>query len=314
VEPKGANALFRSLREGQRVTLDKVDTFADGVAVKIVGEETFRLCQRVVDDVVLVDTDEICSAIKDIFEDTRSITEPSGALGVAGAKKYCAMHGLEGTTSVAIASGANMNFDRLRFVAERSGTGTKSEAMLATFIPEQRGSFREFVYALSDAGIQRGVAKRSITEFKYRYNPTASRNNDNKATVFYSVDTESSEDAVRLVEELQEAGLETFDLTKNDLSKDHVRFLAGGHAEVQGEKIYRVEFPEKAGSLRMFLDAIGDDYNISLFHYRSAGSFTGQVLIGVDGGKKDGAFEKAVGELGWSFLDETDNIAAQLFL
>eukprot|EP00613_Pedinella_sp_CCMP2098_P001741 CAMPEP_0171616530 /NCGR_PEP_ID=MMETSP0990-20121206/13520_1 /TAXON_ID=483369 /ORGANISM="non described non described, Strain CCMP2098" /LENGTH=605 /DNA_ID=CAMNT_0012180789 /DNA_START=28 /DNA_END=1846 /DNA_ORIENTATION=- len=349
VEPFGACAMHDSLIAGHRVRLDKVDTFADGVAVKMVGVEPFRICQEVVDEMVLVDTDEICAAIKDIFEDTRSITEPSGALAVAGAKKWLKQQHAASSSSTderrqlkvcAVASGANMNFERLRVVAERAGIGeaamaagkqgVKAEAMLATFIPEVKGSFRELVHQLLELGVSRPNdgsttetrdGPTSITEFKYRFNPRQ----EGRATIFYSIETSSDgspggdDPVANLVHDLNEAGLDTYDLSKNDLSKDHVRYLAGGAAPGLREDLFRIEFPEKPGALRSFLDGLGDAFNISLFHYRSTGTVTGGVLVGVDLGppseKGREAFEKVVvGDLGWACVCETDNIAAKLFL
>eukprot|EP00287_Rhodomonas_sp_CCMP768_P018870 CAMPEP_0202818052 /NCGR_PEP_ID=MMETSP1389-20130828/8047_1 /ASSEMBLY_ACC=CAM_ASM_000865 /TAXON_ID=302021 /ORGANISM="Rhodomonas sp., Strain CCMP768" /LENGTH=551 /DNA_ID=CAMNT_0049490343 /DNA_START=322 /DNA_END=1977 /DNA_ORIENTATION=- len=317
VEPAGANALYLSLKEGKRVTLDNVDTFADGVAVRMVGEETFRLCQGLVDEVVLVDTDEICVAIKDVFEDTRSITEPSGALAVAGAKKYLAERGLEGENVVAITSGANMNFDKLRLVASRSGSGEREEAMLVSTIPEARGEFKKFMNILSEVGhIKRGTGRgddRAITEFKYRYNHRMDAESGD-AVVFYSVDTANREDADSLVSELNTAGLSTVDLSKNELAKTHVRFLAGGGGTLEDERVFRVQFPEKPGSLRRFLDVVGGKYNMSLFHYRFTGEMTGNVLVGVRPLKADqvSEFMSDMGTLGWFFEDVTDDPACQL--
>eukprot|EP00617_Octactis_speculum_P019209 CAMPEP_0185772526 /NCGR_PEP_ID=MMETSP1174-20130828/69525_1 /TAXON_ID=35687 /ORGANISM="Dictyocha speculum, Strain CCMP1381" /LENGTH=584 /DNA_ID=CAMNT_0028458857 /DNA_START=136 /DNA_END=1890 /DNA_ORIENTATION=+ len=315
VEPTGADAMFRSLHEGERVTLEQVDTFADGVAVKIVGKETFRVAQDVVDEVVLVTNDEICAALKDMFEDTRSVMEPSGALSIAGAKQWLAKTEMKGRTVIAVTSGANMNFDRLRVVAERADVGDKAEAMLATFIPEEKGSFLNFINILAGAGLSRNTPSRSITEFKYRFN-AKDQARRGCATVFYSVNTASQEDSSELVKTLNGEGLETIDLSANDLSKDHVRFLAGGSADVADEEIYRIEFPEKAGALRSFLDALDSRFNISLFHYKSRGTITGFVLLGIQlrSAEDKASFEAVVSELGWMCNCETENVAAKLFL
>jgi len=318
VEPTGADALHRSLAAGKRVTLDKVDTFADGVAVKVVGEETFRLCQKYMDEVMLVDTDEICVAMKDIFEDTRSIMEPSGALAVAAAKNYIAAHAEDSAQPlnvVAVTSGANMNFDKLRTVADRAGSGERQEALLCSAIPEVKGSFRRFITLLSKAGVKRGPGGgRSITEFKYRCSPQGM--GDRKAHVFYSVETVDHADAENLAAELCAAGLETVDLSKNELAKEHVRYLSGGAAGLPDERLFRLEFPERAGALRRFLDAVGEEYNISLFHYRGAGGLVGRVFVGISPLPESAraGFDAAIKGLGWECVDETDNMAARLFL
>eukprot|EP00286_Rhodomonas_abbreviata_P001893 CAMPEP_0181291300 /NCGR_PEP_ID=MMETSP1101-20121128/1891_1 /TAXON_ID=46948 /ORGANISM="Rhodomonas abbreviata, Strain Caron Lab Isolate" /LENGTH=550 /DNA_ID=CAMNT_0023395677 /DNA_START=352 /DNA_END=2004 /DNA_ORIENTATION=- len=315
VEPTGADAMKRSLEAGERVTLDSVDTFADGVAVRMVGEEPFRLSMELVDEVILVDTDETCVAIKDIFEDTRSITEPSGALAVAGAKKYLAERGMEGESVIAITSGANMNFDKLRLVASRSGSGQREEAMLVSTIPEERGAFRAFVDKLKDAGVRRGTGpggERAITEFKYRYQERSQKTKS--ATVFYSCDTTSRDDTEQLVAELNAAGLDTEDLSKNDLAKEHVRFLTGGGSPLEEERMFKVQFPEKPGSLRRFLDVMGSKWNISLFHYRFTGEMIGNVLLGVRPLKEEQVpeFIADMGSLGWAFEDVTDDVACSL--
>mmetsp|Transcript_49353 Transcript_49353/g.116298 ORF Transcript_49353/g.116298 Transcript_49353/m.116298 type:complete len:605 (-) Transcript_49353:582-2396(-) len=318
VEPTGANALYLSLKAGERVTLDNVDTFADGVAVRMVGEETFRLCKDLVDEVILVDTDETCVAIKDVFEDTRSITEPSGALAVAGAKKYCAENNLEGKTMVAITSGANMNFDKLRVVASRSGSGERAEAMLVSTIPESPGEFKKFVDILSQVGIRRGSGgtnnDRAITEFKYRYNERLSKEAGN-AMVFYSVDTADRKDTEVLVDELNAAKLETVDLSKNEVAKQHVRWIAGGGGALDNERMFQVQFPEKPGSLRRFLEVVGEKYNMSLFHYRFTGEMVGNVLVGVRPLKEEQAAEfmqDLQTNLGWFAEDVTGDPACKL--
>ncbi|EKX48314.1 hypothetical protein GUITHDRAFT_86078 [Guillardia theta CCMP2712] len=314
VEPTGADAMYRSLKEKKQVVLDKVDTFADGVAVKTVGSLTFKLALELVDEIVLVDTDEICVAIKDIFEDTRSITEPSGALAVAGAKKWLTDGAKKGSRVVAITSGANMNFDKLRLVADRAGSGEKEEAMLASIIPEKKGEFRKFINILSKSGLKRGGSQsRSITEFKYRYNERFTSQTGN-AQVFYSVDTANRKDTETLVQELNDSGLKTLDLSKNELAKEHIRFLAGGGTRAADERLFKIEFPERPGSLRSFLDVLGEDWNISLFHYRATGQLVGSVLLGVSPmGEKDvQTFKAAIAELGWACVDTSDNVACAL--
>eukprot|EP00290_Baffinella_frigidus_P006711 CAMPEP_0180131270 /NCGR_PEP_ID=MMETSP0986-20121125/8326_1 /TAXON_ID=697907 /ORGANISM="non described non described, Strain CCMP2293" /LENGTH=645 /DNA_ID=CAMNT_0022071127 /DNA_START=78 /DNA_END=2015 /DNA_ORIENTATION=+ len=314
VEPTGANAMYRSLKEGTRVVLDQVDTFADGVAVKMVGEEPLRICRSLVDEVVLVDTDDICSSIKDIFEDTRSITEPSGALAVAGAKKYLADNNMQGERVVAICSGANMNFDKLRVVADRTAAGEREEAILSSKIPETPGAFKRFVNILSDAGVKRGGGlNRTISEFKYRYS-SRSGTDQGMAQVWYAVETNDREDAELLVQTLNEAGLVTTDLSKNELAKEHIRFLgSGGGAPLADERFFQIEFPERVGSLRVFLDTLGEDFNISLFHYRQTGQMVGRVFLGVAPLTKDkeADFLARIDSLGWSWKDMTDNEATK---
>jgi len=313
VEPVGANALFVSLRDNVKAVLDKVDTFADGVAVKTMGIETLRICRELVDSVILVDTDEICVAIKDIFEDTRSITEPSGALAVAGAKKWLEQNEHKGKRVIAITSGANMNFDKLRTVADRSGSSEKEEAMLTSTIKEKKGEFLRFMDVLGKAGLSRSPGGRSITEFRYRYNEEFSYKTGD-AKVFYSVETVSRTDTELLVNELNEAGLQTIDLTKNDLARAHVRFLSGGGSMKPNERFFKVDFPERPGALRRFLEAISDRYNISLFHYRSTGQLVGGVFLGISQLTESGsiAFQAKVAELGWACVDMTDNEAISM--
>ncbi|MDH5537181.1 MAG: threonine ammonia-lyase, biosynthetic, partial [Betaproteobacteria bacterium] len=254
VEPADADAMYRSLKAGRRVTLDQVGLFADGVAVKQVGAETFRLCRALVDGVIRVDTDAMCAAIKDVFEDTRAILEPAGALAIAGAKAYVARRRLRGETLVAIACGANMNFDRLRFVAEEAELGEAREAILAVTIPEHPGSFKAFCELLGP---------RSITEFNYRYADSS------EAQVFVGVQVRGREETARLVRSLRRHGLKTHDFSDNELAKLHVRHLVGGHAPtVTNEILYRFEFPERPGALMNFLTSMSRGWNISLFHYR----------------------------------------------
>jgi threonine dehydratase len=301
VEPRDADAMHRSLRAGRRVTLAHVGLFADGVAVKQVGRETFRLARQYVDDVLLVDTDEICAAIKDIFEDTRSIAEPSGALAVAGAKRYAGEHAAGEQTLVAILSGANTNFDRLRFIAERAELGEQREAVFAATIPERPGSFKAFC---------RLIGKRNVTEFNYRYaDPRA-------AHVFVGVEVRSRAEAERLLAELERHGIPTLDLSDNEMAKLHIRHLVGGRApHAEHELLYRFEFPERPGALMRFLNSMGQSWNISLFHYRNQGADYGRVLAGIQvppGEAK--AFQGFLDRLGYEYADETQNPAYALFL
>ena len=301
VESVDADAMDRSLKAGKRVKLDQVGLFADGAAVKLVGEETFRLCQQYVDDMVLVDTDAICAAIKDVFEDTRAILEPAGALAVAGLKAYAKKNKLKGKTLVAIASGANMNFDRLRFVAERAEVGEQREAVLAVTIPETPGSFKKFCSL---------IGNHNITEFNYRYSDPSA------AHVFVGVQVPGRPDAHKLVKSLQKSGYATLDLTEDEMAKLHIRHLVGGHAPlVKNELLYRFEFPEKPGALMNFLNAMSAGWNISLFHYRNHGADYGRVLVGMQVPKAEmKEFRKFLTELGYRYWDESNNPAAQLFL
>jgi threonine dehydratase len=301
VEPQDADAMARSLKAKRRTRLEHVGLFADGVAVKEVGAETFRLVSELVDDVLLVDTDAMCAAIKDVFEDTRAILEPAGALAVAGAKAYVEKTGVRGETLVAIASGANMNFDRLRFVAEEAELGEAREAIVAVTIPERPGSFRTFCSL---------IGARNITEFNYRYaSPTV-------AHVFVGVQVHDRNETEQLVQSLRSHGLEALDFTDNELAKLHVRHLVGGHAPgVQDEILYRFEFPERPGALMSFLNSMGGGWNISLFHYRNHGADYGRVLVGMQVPKADKKkFEGFLRELGYPYRDESQNAAYRLFL
>jgi threonine dehydratase len=301
VEAKDADAMDRSLRAGKRVRLAQVGLFADGAAVKYVGGETFRLCREHVDEMVLVDTDAICAAIKDVFEDTRTILEPAGALSVAGAKAYAKEHKLKDQTLVAVASGANMNFDRLRFVAERAEVGEHREAVLAVTIPEKPGSFRKFCDLLG---------ARNITEFNYRYS------DPKVAHVFVGVQVGSRAESLKLVESLRRHGLETLDLTEDEMAKLHVRHMVGGHApQVEHELLYRFEFPERPGALMRFLNSMSAHWNISLFHYRNHGADYGRVLVGMQVPPREmPAYRAFLKELGYAYWDETKNPAYRMFL
>ena len=299
VQAADADAMARSLDAGRRVTLRQAGLFADGVAVKRPGAETFRLARKYVDEVLRVDNDAICAAIKDVFEDTRSILEPAGALAIAGAK----LHGqrVRGQTLVAIASGANVNFNRLRFVAERAEVGEHREAILAVTIPERPGSFRKF------CGI---LGPRSITEFNYRIA------DEEEAHVFVGVGVQDRKETARIVRTLRRSGLKTLDLSDDELSKLHLRHLVGGHAALaRDELVYRFEFPERPGALLQFLERMRGDWNISLFHYRNHGADYGRVLVGMQVPRAEmPQFRKFLAGLGYSFLDETGNPAYRLFL
>ncbi|HSB49387.1 MAG TPA: threonine ammonia-lyase, biosynthetic [Burkholderiales bacterium] len=301
VEPEDADAMYRSLEAGRRVKLAQVGLFADGVAVKQVGRETFRLCRELVDDVIRVDTDAICAAIKDVFEDTRAVLEPAGALSVAGIKAYCARTGIRGRTLVAIASGANMNFDRLRFVAEEAELGEKREAVLAVTIPERPGSFRAF------CGL---IGARNITEFNYRFADPS------RAHVFVGLQVRDRDETRTLVRRLRRHHLKTLDLSDNELAKLHVRYTVGGHAPtVDNEILYRFEFPERPGALMKFLSAMSRCWNISLFHYRNHGADYGRVLVGMQVPPQDKArFRAFLARVGYPWQEETRNPAYKLFL
>ncbi len=302
VEHEEAPSMYEALRQGKRVTLDQVGTFADGAAVKLVGENTFNIAKDVIDEVLLVSTDETCAAIKDVFEDTRTMLEPAGALATAGLKKYIARNSLVDKQLIAITSGANINFDRLRHVTERSELGENREVLLAVTIPEEPGSFKSFCKA---------IGNRPITEFNYRYADSES------AQVFAGVKlTKGIEEKQQLLQSLSNAEYPVLDLSDNELSKVHLRFMVGGHGQgAENEVLYRFIFPERPGALLHFLTSLGADWNISLFHYRNHGSDFGRVLVGIQvppDDRKD--FCKFLDQLGYEWKDETDNPAYQLFL
>ena len=301
VQPEDSDAMARSLAAGRRVTLAHVGLFADGVAVKQVGKETFRLARKYVDDVVVVDTDAICAALKDVFEDTRAIVEPAGALGVAGVKAWVQRTRVKGQTFAAIACGANMNFDRLRFVAERAELGEQREAILAVSIPERPGSFREFCALLG---------RRSVTEFNYRYaDPRV-------AHLFVGIEVANRRETEQLLAALKRARIEASDLSDNETAKLHVRHLVGGHAPAaEHEIVYRFEFPERPGALMRFLDSMSARWNISLFHYRNHGADYGRVLVGMQVPPRDsGAFRAFLDGLGYDYVEESANPAYRMFL
>jgi threonine dehydratase len=301
VEPEDSNAMYQSLKAGKRVTLSHVNLFADGVAVKQVGAETFRLAQELVDEVVLVSTDEICAAIKDIYQDTRAVMEPSGGLALAGIKRYVEREKCKGRTFVAICCGANMNFDRLRFVAERAEVGEHHEALLAVTVPETRGSFRKFCELLGP---------RSVTEFNYRIADAK------QAQLFVGVAVAGRAEAKKLVAHCNRHGFATVDMTENELAKLHVRHLVGGRSHLaRDERLYRFEFPERPGALMLFLTSMSPNWNISLFHYRNHGADVGRILVGMQVPPNErSAFARFVKALGYEFVEETDNPAYRLFL
>jgi threonine dehydratase len=302
VEPEDSAAMRDSLAAGKPVVLNHVGIFADGVAVRRVGDETFRLCQELVDDIVTVDTDQICAAIRDIFEDTRSIVEPAGALAVAGAKKYLSNNETHDETFVVINCGANVNFDRLRHIAERAAVGEQREMLLAVEIPEEKGSFKAFCNALG---------RRSITEFNYRYSDSS------KAHIFVGVELRHGHAERReLVDKLRELGYPLEDLSDNELAKLHVRHMVGGPGSgIENERLFRFEFPERPGALLDFLQAVGNDWNISLFHYRNHGSDHGRILAGIQVPPDEAQeLESHLSKLGYAHWEESSNPAYSMFL
>ncbi|HEY4137378.1 MAG TPA: threonine ammonia-lyase, biosynthetic [Casimicrobiaceae bacterium] len=301
VQPNDSDAMARSLEAGRRVVLSHVGLFADGVAVKQVGKETFRLAKAYVDEVIRVDTDATCAALKDVFEDTRSILEPAGALTVAGVKAWVERHRARERDYVAIACGANMNFDRLRFVAERAELGEQREAILAVTIPERPGSFREFCAMLGN---------RNVTEFNYRFaDPKI-------AHLFVGIEVRNRQEIVELLRELARRKIEASDLSDNEMAKLHVRHLVGGHApNATDEILYRFEFPERPGALMRFLDSMSAGWNISLFHYRNHGADYGRVLVGMQVPSRDKVeFRRFLDRLGYDYVEETGNPAYRMFL
>lgn len=303
VEPLESACLHAAMAAGSRVVLPQVGLFADGVAVAQIGENTFELAQQYVDEVICVSTDEICAAIKDIYDDTRSICEPAGALGIAGMKKYVAREQCSNKTLIAIDSGANVNFDRLRHIAERSELGEKREVIVAAKIPEKPGSFKKFCTALG---------KRNITEFNYRYS------NDNTAVVFAGIQIKPNNDGRdELLAEIREHLDEVVDLTDDETAKLHVRYMVGGHAPaaVNNEVVYRFEFPERPGALMKFLTKLGGRWNISMFHYRNHGAASGRVLVGMQvPADEHHQVQAFLDDIGYEYWNETDNTAYQLFL
>jgi len=301
VQTVDSDAMHRSLKAKKRVQLSDVGLFADGTAVKLAGAETLRICRKYVDEIILVDTDAVCAAIKDVFQDTRSILEPSGALSVAGAKVYAAREKLKDKTLVTVLSGANMNFDRLHFVAERAEIGEQREAILAVTIPETPGSFRKFCSLLG---------KRSITEFNYRYS------DPKVAQIFVGIQVRDPEETAKLIATLKKNKLPAMDLTSNEMAKMHLRHLVGGRApEISDEIMYRFEFPERPGALMNFLNSMNHSWNISLFHYRNHGADYGRVLVGMQVPRQDKKdFQNFLSQLGYRYWDESENPAYNLFL
>ena len=306
VHTKDSNAMMQSVQAGERVELADVGLFADGTAVKLVGEETFRITQGLVDDYVTVDTDAVCAAIKDIFTDTRSIVEPSGALGVAAIKQYVAKHKTKGETYAAILSGANMNFDRLRFVAERAEVGEEREALFAVTIPEERGSFKRFCEVVGKLP----GGPRNVTEFNYRIS------HESKAHVFVGLTTPTKGESEKICKNFQKNGFEAIDLTFDEMAKEHLRHMVGGHSPLaQDERLLRFVFPERPGALFKFLSLMAPTWNISLFHYRNQGADYGRILVGMQVPAKDSKkFDSFLKNLGYPWVEETDNPAYQLFL
>jgi threonine dehydratase len=300
VEAVDAPTMHAALAAGRPVDLPDVGRFADGAAVKRIGDETFRICRELLDEVVLVDNDAICAAIKDVFEDTRSILEPAGALAIAGAKAYAARERLDGRTLVAVASGANMDFDRLRFVAERAEIGEQREAQLAVTIPERAGAFLE---------LSRIVGDRNVTEFNYR------RADPDRAHIFVGVAVTDRAEARSLADRLGAAGLPVVDLTDNELAKNHLKHMVGGRATVPDERLFRFSFPERPGALRRFLEHLSPTFDISLFHYRNHGGDVGRVLAGIRVPPgTEAAFDAFLAALDYPYVEETDDPACRLFL
>ena len=302
VEADEAACMKAALDAGTRVVLERIGIFADGAAVRQVGVETFAVARQHVDEMLTVTIDEICAAVKDIFEDTRAIAEPAGALALAGLKQYVKREGSRDQDLVAILSGANVNFDRLRHIAELAELGEQREVLIGATIPERAGSFREFCHALGP---------RLITEFNYRYA------DDAQATVFAGVQVRDRDSERRLlIDNLRDKGYQPIDMTDDDVAKMHVRFMVGGHGRgVADERLLRFEFPERPGALLRFLSHIGQRWNISLFHYRNHGAASGRVLMGIQVPRADyAAFDRVIGELDMGFEDETDNPAYRLFL
>ena len=306
VQMNDSDAMAQSVAAKKRVTLPDVGLFSDGTAVKLVGEETFRVARNLVDEFILVDTDAVCAAIKDVFVDTRSIVEPAGALGVAGIKQYVARHKTRGETYAAILCGANMNFDRLRFVAERAEVGEEREALFAVTIPEERGSFKRFCELIGN--LPGGV--RSVTEFNYRISDSAS------AHVFVGLTTHGKGESAKIAANFSKHGFEALDLTHDELAKEHIRHMVGGHSALsKDERLMRFVFPERPGALMKFLSLMRPGWNISLFHYRNQGADYGRILVGLQvPASDDKAFDKFLETLGYPYVEETGNPVYRMFL
>ena len=301
VEPDNSDAMMQSINNGERVKLDRVGLFADGVAVKLVGEETYRLTKQYVDEFMTVDTDEICAAIKDIFEETRTIVEPAGAISVAGIKKYIDTNKITNQTLIAINCGANVNFDRLRHISERAEIGEQREGIFAATIPERPGSFKQFCSTLS---------ARQITEFNYRLA------DPNTAHVYVGIQSKDYNESKQVMDNLASQGYEILDLTHNEMAKLHVRHMVGGHAPLaDNEQVFRFIFPERPGALLNFLTQMGENWNISMFHYRNHGADFGRVLIGIQvPPKENDDFQQFLNDIGYDYVEESDNPVYKLFL
>jgi threonine dehydratase len=306
VQMNDSDAMIQSVNAKKRVTLNDVGLFSDGTAVKLVGEETFRVTRGLVDDYMTVDTDAVCAAIKDVFVDTRSIVEPAGALAVAAIKQYVSKHKTKGETYAAILCGANMNFDRLRFVAERAEVGEEREAIFAVTIPEERGSFKRFCELIGNLP----GGPRNVTEFNYRISDAA------KAHVFVGLTTQGSGESTKISNNFKKHGFDNLDLTHDDLAKEHIRHMVGGHTSLaQNERLMRFVFPERPGALLKFLNLMRPGWNISLFHYRNQGADYGRILVGLQVPEKDDkAFDKFLSTLGYPYVEETLNPVYRMFL
>jgi threonine dehydratase len=306
VQMNDSNAMMQSVAAKKRVTLPDVGLFSDGTAVKLVGEETFRVARGLVDEFMTVDTDAVCAAIKDIFVDTRSIVEPAGALAVAAIKQYVARHKTKGQTYAAILCGANMNFDRLRFVAERADVGEEKEALFAVTIPEERGSFKRFLELIGSLP----GGPRNVTEFNYRMSDS------DQAHVFLGLSTSAKGENTKIAAKFNQHKFRAIDLTHDELAKEHIRHMVGGHSALShDERLLRFEFPERPGALLKFLSLMRPDWNISLFHYRNQGADYGRILVGIQvPAKDDNAFSKFLRTLGYPYAEETENPAYRLFL
>ena len=311
VQMNDSSAMLQSVKQGKRVKLTDVGLFSDGTAVKEVGVETYRITKELVDEYICVDTDSVCAAIKDVFIDTRSIVEPAGAMAVAGIKNYISQRKTKGETYAAILCGANMNFERLRFVAERADVGEEREALFAVTIPEQRGSFKKFCELIGDLPSFFGnKAPRQVTEFNYRMNDKES------AHVFLGLSTSSKGESVKITKSFIKSGFRAIDLTHDELAKEHVRHMVGGPSDLaKDERLLRFVFPERPGALMKFLTSLPPEWNISLFHYRNQGADYGRILVGLQVPAKDGkALGNFLNTLGYTFVDETDNPVFKLFL
>ena len=306
VQMNDSDAMMQSISAKKRLTLSDVGLFSDGTAVKLVGEETFRISRALVDEFITVDTDSVCAAIKDVFVDTRSIVEPAGALAVAAIKKYVALHKKRGETYAAILCGANMNFDRLRFVAERAEVGEEREALFAVTIPEERGSFRRFCQLIGELP----GGPRNVTEFNYRINDAA------QAHVFVGLTTSTKGESTKIAANFSRHGFKALDLTHDDLAKEHIRHMVGGHSALsKNERLLRFVFPERPGALMKFLSSMQPGWNISLFHYRNQGADYGRILVGLQVPQLDSqAFKTFLDTIGYPHVEETDNPVYRLFL